>query len=130
MKSLVLAALTGAALVLSGCATSDTPNDTVTTSVEPFQSESNSGFTAIEDEFLYDVSEHMTPRLHNEPQADVLALGYAICAAFDNGAEVEDIVPVSMEAGVTYTDSIVIAASAVVNLCPEHRNNGSVSNMT
>lgn len=121
MKSMILAALTGAVLVLSGCGTSDTPSDTVTTSVEPFQSESDSGFTATEDEFLYDVSNHMTPALHSEPQADVVDLGYSICTAFDNGATLEQVLTVGVENGLTARDTSVIAAAATVNFCPEFR---------
>lgn len=130
MKSMILAALTGAALVLSGCGNSEPGRDTITTSVKPFQSQSNSGFTATEDEFLSDVAEYMTPALHNEPQADVVELGYSICGAFDNGANIGDVVSVGTNSGLAYEDTIVIAASAVVNFCPQHRNNPSVSNMT
>lgn len=121
MKSFVLAALTSAALVLSGCGTSDTPTDSVTTSVEPFQSESNSGFTATEDEFLYDVSNHMTPALYNEAQSDVIDLGYSICAAFENGATLEQVLTVGVENGLTARDTSVVAAAATVNFCPEFR---------
>lgn len=117
MKSMILAALTGAALVISGCGNAEPERDTVITSVEPL--ESNSGFSATEEEFLYDVSNHMTPDLHREPQADVVELGYSICSALDNGASLEQIIRVGVNNGLTATDTSVIAAAATVNFCPE-----------
>lgn len=119
---MILAALTGAAIALGGCAASDTPNDTVTTSVEPFQSESNSGFTATEDEFLYDVSNHMTPALNSAAQSDVVDLGYSICDAFRNGASLEQVLRVGVRNGLTAQDTSVVAAAATVNFCPESRD--------
>lgn len=127
-KSMILAALTGAAIVLAGCESSTEPTPRETVYVE--QESPSTSSSSVEDEFLSDVAEHMTPALHDEPQADVVELGHSICGAFDRGAHIDDVVSVGMESGLTYTDTIVIAASAVVNFCPEHRDNGSISNMT
>lgn len=134
MKSTILAALLGAAVVLTGCTGDTEPTPRETVYVEQPQSQSapepEPDHGDAEAEFLSDVADHMTPALHSEPQADVVELGYTICAALDRGVSIDEIISASMSGGLTRTDTVVIAASAVVNFCPEHRNNGSISNMT
>lgn len=132
MKSTILAALLGAAVVLTGCAadTEPAPRETVYVEQPQSQSQPEPDQGDVEQEFLSDVADHMTPALHNEPQADVVELGYTICDALDRGANIEEIISAGMSGGLTRTDTVVIAAAAVVNFCPEHRNDGSISNMT
>jgi hypothetical protein len=126
MNKTFSAVLLSAALVLTGCGGDSQPNPKETVYVQQ-DSSSSSGFSNVEDEFIFDVAQFMTPALNNEPQEDVLALGYTICNALGKGIPVDTIISTGVRGGLTSEDTMVVAAAAVVNLCPNESldNNSS-----
>jgi len=117
MNKMFAAALLSAALLLTGCGGDSEPNPKETVYVQQ-DSGSSSGFSSIEDEFLFDVAQFMTPALNNEPQEDVVMLGYSVCRALEKSVPLERIVYTGVSSGLTAKDTMVVAAAATVNLCP------------
>lgn len=131
MKKIFVAVLVGTALSVSACGGSGEPTPRETVYVESSPSENNSSqnnSSSVEEEFLYDISLYSTPELRAQPDAELIRLGEIICQAFDEGASLAQIVEAGNAngAGMSEQGIITVAASAVVNFCPEHNNGGGI----
>jgi len=134
MKKILAAAFLGAALSLTACGGSDEPGPTKTIFVESTEEAqtdegtNNSGFTEVEQEFLYDISLYTTPELDAQDPATLVRLGNVICDSFDKGATAREIVEAGGRNGGLSNDSMTtVVASSTVNFCPEHKQSASSS---
>lgn len=125
MKRIIGAVAVAMALLFTGaCATSDEPQPTKTVFVQPTpeqEVEPDSNYSAVEDEFLFDVANFMTPALNDNSQAQVLEVGYAICESLSAGNSIDATLNAGSGGDISDKDLLVIAAAATVNLCPENR---------
>ncbi len=84
-------------------------------------------FTAVEKEYLHDINLYNTPELDIQPKQDLISLGRSMCKTFDTGRNLTYVVDMATSTGVLSENSVItIAASAVTNFCPEHKNVGDL----
>lgn len=125
MKKIITAiAVISAMLFISGCSTSASPAPTVTVTEEPVQPT----YTA-EERYLMNVHSFGNVYIEGNTDSDLLDLGYAVCAVFDEGYSAEDVINElaygvfgQNHAGDSEAFSFVgyIIGGAVKELCTEH----------
>ena len=114
----ILAAVAIVIMSLTGCANtsesnSDTPRSGGNTQSNQF---------SVNDEFLADIGLYNTPELEAQPDDDLIFLGHTVCEALDTGASFNMVIAAGSGTGGLSSDSMgTVAASSIVNFCPEHR---------
>lgn len=116
-RTIILSIL--AVLALAGCAPSEPETTTDRPPAVEVDTPYNLDESAIDELHLANVRD-LAPELEAVPDANLIALGHAICEAFDAGASFDDVALIALGSGFSTQTGGTIIGSSVAAYCDEH----------